>query len=92
MMTRSQRLRPVANMKQKEQLSSARVLNEAFNELEKQEERLIELVHYRDDYLNKFQQLSNTGASIERIRHYQQFIARFETRMKTLSEQLVSQP
>jgi len=75
-MTRSQRLRPVANMKQKEQLNSARILNEGFNELKMHEERLLELTHYRDDYVNKFQQLTQIGASIERIRHYQEFIAR----------------
>lgn len=77
-MTRSQRLRPVATMKQKAQLNSARILSESFNELKVQKERLAELTHYRDDYLNKFRQLSQTGAAIERIRHYQEFIARLD--------------
>ncbi len=88
-MTRSQRLRPIASIKKKEQLNSARILNEAVNELQKQELRLDELTRYRDDYLNKFQQLSNTSASIERVRHYQQFIARLDQSMLLLKQRIV---
>ncbi|NOX26661.1 MAG: flagellar export protein FliJ [Gammaproteobacteria bacterium] len=77
-MTKSQRLRPVATMKHKEQMNSARILNESFGELKKQEEYLAELRHYRDDYLTQFRQVSKEGASIDRIRHYQEFIARLD--------------
>ena len=75
-MTKSQRLRPVATMKHKEQMNSARILNESFGELKKQEKYLAELRHYRDDYLTKFRQVSKEGASIDRIRHYQEFMLR----------------
>ena len=77
-MTRSERLRPVADIKQKEQLNSARILSESIDELKKQQERLLELKHYRDDYLNKYRQMSQEGASITRIRHYQEFISRLD--------------
>lgn len=89
-MTRSQRLRPVAAMKQREQLNSARQLSESINELKKQEERLRELKHYRDDYLNKYRQMASTGSSIERIRHYQEFIARLDQSI-TLQEKRVAE-
>ncbi len=88
-MTRSQRLRPIASMKQKEQLNSARILSEGFNELKMREERLIELTHYRDDYLNKFQQLTQVSASIERVRHYKEFIARLNQSIVLQNQRVV---
>ena len=88
-MTRSQRLRPVANIKQKEQLNSARILSETIDEVKKQEERLAELVYYRDDYCSKFQQMANTGASIERVRHYQEFIARLDQSIVLQTQRIV---
>ncbi|PCH59460.1 MAG: flagellar export protein FliJ [Gammaproteobacteria bacterium] len=88
-MTRSQRLRPVANIKQKEQLNSARELSKTIEEVKKQEQRLAELAHYRDDYRSKFQQMTNTGASIERIRHYQEFIARLNQSIVLQTQRIV---
>lgn len=87
-MTKSQRLRPVATMKHKEQMNSARVLNESFSELKKHEEHLAELRHYRDDYVAKFRQVSNEGATIERIRHYQEFIARLDQSIVVQTQRL----
>lgn len=88
-MTRSERLRPVADIKQKEQLNSARILSKSIDELKKQQERLLELQHYRDEYLKKYRQMSNQGASIERIRHYQEFISRLDQSIVLQEQRIV---
>ncbi len=88
-MTRSERLRPVADMKQREQINSARVLSASIEELKKQQERLAELQHYRDEYLNKYRRMSNEGASIERIRHYQDFISRLDQSLVVQEQKVI---
>lgn len=87
-MTRSERLKPVAALKQREQLNCARLLSQSLQQVQTHEQRLQELIHYRNDYQARFNEMAVTGTSIERIRHYQHFIAKLDQSIAFQSQRL----
>ena len=66
-MTRSKRMTPVVKVAENREQAAARVLGEARQRLEQQQRKLDELITYRDQYSQEFQQRSGQGMGVARI-------------------------
>ncbi len=75
-MTRSKRMTPVVKVAENREQVAARILGEAQQRLSLQERRLDELVSYRDQYAEQFQQSSGMGMGAARLQDYRVFLAR----------------
>ncbi|MBL4711615.1 MAG: flagellar export protein FliJ, partial [Gammaproteobacteria bacterium] len=72
----SKKLKPVANLAKQNERSAARLHGSVLNELKKQEERLEELIVYRDQYLASFNTAMSLGISSIQMQDYRLFIHR----------------
>lgn len=75
-MTRSKRMTPVVKVAENREQAAARVLGEARQRLEQQQRKLDELITYRDQYSQEFQQRSGQGMGVARLQDFRVFLAR----------------
>lgn len=75
---RSKRMAPLHRLAELHQRDAARRLGRAREALERQRERLRELIGYRDDYLGRYAQAMRTGLSAESMRDYGLFLGRLD--------------
>jgi len=90
MMTRSRRLRPVADYSDSREREAARSLGASQEQLAAARRTLQELSVYRDEYLRQMQGAGARGLPAQRVRMYQQFLNRLDQAI-VLQEQRVKQ-
>ena len=77
-MSNSNQLQPVANLARHNERSAARRHGDVQREFRQQQAQLEELIRYRNQYVENFQQAGKTGLSIVQLRDYQLFLARLD--------------
>lgn len=73
-MTRSERLQPVARLAGKQEQTAARALGEARQSQFNEEQRLLELQNYRQEYVADFQRRGRAGLNGVELQQFQQFL------------------
>ncbi len=74
-MTRSKRIEPVVKLAENRENDAARALGESMQQLERQEQRLLELTSYRDEYARRFESHAGGGMEPARLRDFRAFLA-----------------
>ena len=77
-MRSSRRLQPVANLAKQGERSAARQHGDVLREFQQQQQQLEELIKYRNQYVEQFQQAGKAGLSIVQVRDYQLFLSRLD--------------
>ncbi len=77
-MRSSRRLQPVANLAKQSERSAARQHGDVLREFQQQQQQLEELIKYRNQYVEQFQQAGKAGLSIVQVRDYQLFLSRLD--------------
>ncbi len=77
-MNRSDRLQPVARLADKQQESAARALGEARQSQQSEEQRLQELLVYREEYVVDFQRRGRAGLTGVDLQRFQQFLGQID--------------
>lgn len=77
-MRNSRRLQPVANLARQNERGAARKHGDVLREFQKQQQQLDELIRYRNQYVENFQQAGKAGLSIVQLRDYQLFLGRLD--------------
>lgn len=75
-MTRSKRIQSVARITDHRERQAAQAFGESRQQLDHQEQRLIELLGYRDEYNTQFQTASGMTMDARRIHEYRLFLDR----------------
>ena len=88
-MTRSKRMNPVVKVAESREQAAARILGEAQQQLTRQEQRLDELMAYRDQYSQQFQQSSGMGMGVARLQDYRVFLARLNEAIEQQKQVIV---
>ena len=76
MKKRSKRLKPVVLHAKNQEQEAARIFADAQQRVTDSEQQLQQLETYRDEYLNRYQQLSQTSGSMNQLLDYQAFLAK----------------
>ncbi len=95
-MRSSKRLQPVANLAKQTERNAARQHGDVLREFQQQQQQLEELIKYRNQYVEQFQQAGKAGLSIVQLRDYQLFLSRLDQaiaqqRQQVQQHQAVSQ-
>lgn len=77
-MTRSERLQPVARLADKQERSAAQALGEAKQAQVSEEQRLLELQTYRQEYVADFQRRGRSGLNGIELQQFQQFLGQLD--------------
>lgn len=75
-MTRSKRMNPVLRVAEHREKDAARRLGQTQQRLQQQQARLQELIGYRDEYNQKFQQTCSAGVDVKQLQEYRLFLSR----------------
>lgn len=75
-MTRSKRMNPVLRVAEHREKDAARRLGQTQQRLRQQQDRLRELIGYRDEYNLKFQQTCGAGVDVKQLQEYRLFLSR----------------
>ena len=74
-MTKSERMRPVVRIAESREQDAAGAFGASKRTLEENEQRLAELLAYRDEYHRHFQQAGSAGVSAGRFMGFQRFLS-----------------
>ena len=91
-MTRSDRLKPIVKIAESHEKEAARLLGAQQRLLDQHETRLGELLSYRKEYRDQFQQAGKEGIKASRMRDYQSFLYRLDiaiTQQRQMIEQAI---
>lgn len=77
-MTKSKKLKPIADYNHSLERDAAKVLAISQNNLDSALRRLNELVLYRQEYAKRFKQICNSGASVARMQDFRSFLEKLE--------------
>ena len=75
-MTRSKRMQTINKVAQKKEQDAARILGQSRQNLQLQNQRLSELMQYREDYTRKFSASGNDGMDTRKLNEYRSFLHR----------------
>jgi len=89
-MRSSKKLQPMANLAVQKERRSARHHGGVLREFQQQQHQLDELIQYRSQYIEKFEEASKAGLPIEKMREFQAFLSRL-TQAITAQRQQVEQ-
>ena len=78
MSNNAKKLQPIANLATQNERCAARMHGSVLNELQKQETQLVELITYRDQYLDAFSSAGRTGLTAIQLQEYRVFIHRLD--------------
>lgn len=73
-MTKSERLKPIQRLNESRENDAARALGQSVQTLQQQEQRLLELRQYRDEYDRQIQELGKNGVIASRLQQMQRFL------------------
>ena len=91
-MTRSDRLKPMVKIASSHEKEAARLLGEHQRLLDQYETRLGELLSYRKEYRQQFQQAGKEGIMASKMHDYQSFLQRLDiviTQQRQIIEQAI---
>ena len=74
-MTKSERMKPVVRVAESREQAAAREFGASKRALEEHEQRLAELLTYREEYHRHFQQTGSAGVSAGQFMSFQRFLA-----------------
>ncbi len=77
-MRSAKRLQPVANLAKHNERHAARQHGDVLREFQRHQQQLEELIKYRNQYFENFQQAGKAGLSIVQLRDYQLFLTRLD--------------
>ncbi|PCI06819.1 MAG: flagellar export protein FliJ [Gammaproteobacteria bacterium] len=86
----SKKLQPVANLARLNERSAARLHGSVLNELKKQEERLDELISYRDQYQTSFNVAGKLGISSIQLQDYRLFLLRLDDAIQQQQQAIIN--
>lgn len=75
---RSQRLKPISRVTQHQERDAARLLGDSRKNLEDQKVKLHELIHYRAEYVGRFQESGRQGCGAVRLQEFQVFLQKLD--------------
>lgn len=87
-MTRSKRLSPVLKIAESKTLYAARAVAESRRQILHYEQKLNELLSFRNEYRQRLRSSHSSTTSAIRLREYQQFLQQMNEGIKVLSEQV----
>ncbi|GMR08246.1 MAG: hypothetical protein BMS9Abin26_1251 [Gammaproteobacteria bacterium] len=87
-MTRSQRLKPILNLAENREKDAARKLGEWRQQLIHRQEKLNELIQYRSEYHQSFQDKAVQGLHGRQINDYHSFLSGLELAIKKQRQQI----
>ena len=87
-MNSSSQLQPVANLAKHSERSAARKHGDVLREFKQQQQQLEELIKYRKQYFENFQQAGKAGLSIVQVRDYQLFLSRLDQAIAQQQQQV----
>ncbi len=73
-MTKSDRLKPMQRLNESREKDAARALGHSVQSLQQQEQRLLELRQYRDEYDRQIEELGKNGVLASRLQQMQRFL------------------
>lgn len=88
-MTRSQRLKPVSRVAEHHEKTAARDMGEYQQRLQVHENRLRELMKYREEYAHGFQIAGARGMGAARLLDYRTFLSRIDQAIQQQQAQVV---
>lgn len=77
-MKKSQRISPIKNLAENNESKAASQLGQSNQTLLQHQNRLTELLDYRQEYLQRFNDSGKAGMSGSQLQQYQQFIAKLD--------------
>jgi flagellar protein FliJ len=89
-MRNSQRMQPVAKIAQSRERDAARRMGKDMQMLEQQQQQLDQLITYRDQYLQSYQNAGKAGITATQMREYQLFISRLNDAIVQQRQQLIA--
>jgi flagellar FliJ protein len=78
-MKKSKRLKPVIRVAQFKEQQAVIELGRAHHQLQEQLNRLYDLLDYRKEYQDRFEQTGRNGVSVNRLQSFRSFLERLET-------------
>lgn len=87
-MTRSQRLKPILNLAENQEMDAARKLSEWRQQLIRRQGKLNELMQYRTEYHQRFQDDAGRGMHGRQINDFYLFISGLESAIKKQRQQI----
>ncbi len=89
-MTKSKRLKPVAKIAENKERDAARMLGDCQRVLKEHEARLEELITYRQEYTEHFQQLGKEGLPAGKAHEYRAFLHQLNLSIENQRERVES--
>jgi flagellar FliJ protein len=77
-MVRSKRIQPIVDLAENRQMDAARKLGQSRKVLERHQQRLTELVAYREEYSRHFDQGFKGGMGVMKLNEYRSFLSRLD--------------
>lgn len=88
-MKKSQRISPIKNLAENNENKAASQLGQSNQALLQHENRLTELLDYRQEYLQRFNESGKVGMSGSQLQQYQKFIAKLDTAIAQQKQHIV---
>ena len=89
MKKRSQRFQPIQRLAQHSEDKAAQQLGQAQQQLTDQQQRLEELVRYRDEYAQQFHQSGQAGLDGRQLQAYQSFLNQLNAAIEQQKQQIL---
>ena len=77
-MTKSKRLKPISEIAEAKERDAARHMGDQQGVLDKHQEKLVELIKYRQEYAEKMVTAGGNGISAGKMQDYSRFIRRLD--------------
>ncbi|OOZ42128.1 flagellar export protein FliJ [Solemya pervernicosa gill symbiont] len=87
-MVRSKRMRPVADIAENREREAAKRFGQSQNAVNEQKQRLEELLQYRLDYQQQFDQRAGSGMSVAMMQDFRRFINQLNDAIKHQQRQI----
>ncbi len=83
-MTRSERLRPLAQVADRKQHDAALAFKKSQEELAGYQRRLVEMRGYREEYVQRFHDTGNAGMNADQMKDYRAFLGKLHEAIRQL--------
>ena len=87
-MKKSQRITPIKNLAENAESKAAQQLGESQQTLQQEQQRLNDLITYRQEYLQRFNDSGKVGMSGSQLQQYQNFINQLDTAISQQRQRL----
>ena len=77
-MTKSQRLQPIAKLAERREQEAARCLAECYARLRERQEKLDELLGYREEYRLRYERMASAGMHAGKVQRYLAFMRQLD--------------